>query len=236
MFASHWTGCLRATLAATLLLTSSVTAAEENGAIFDRIHLSAEATREVQNDTLVVVLYTQHEGRDARKLAESVNADLHWALGKSAAVKSVTTRTLDYHTTPVYQNKSVTGWRVRQSMRLQSRDKTALSELLGTLQERLKIQNVSSKVSDAARRKAEETLISEAIAAFRQRARVIAAQFEFDNYRLVEVNVATNGNQPRPVLMRANAMEMQASSAPALEAGTATLQVTVSGSIQLHGE
>jgi len=108
-----------------------------------------------------------------------------------------------------------------------------LSQLLGELQQQLMLGNISYKVSLDRRKQAEARLISQAIAAFKERAGLIAGELGQPAYRLVRMDVNTSGRTMQPRMMRESSMGVQAMSAPAIEAGTQTIQVSVSGVIEL---
>ena len=59
-------------------------------------------------------------------------------------------------------------------------------------------------------------------------------QLAAKGYRIVDVSINTGGAQPMPIMMRATAMEAASVAPPALEAGTSTLSVSVSGVIELQ--
>ncbi|VAX06665.1 hypothetical protein MNBD_GAMMA26-427 [hydrothermal vent metagenome] len=201
---------------------------------YDRINLSANASDEVENDTLVVQLYAQEEGRNAAHLAKQVNQDVAWAVKRAKGQPGIKVQTLDYRTSPTYRKQERSGWRVRQSLRLESQDAVGLSQLLGELQQRLAVGNISYKVSPDRRKEAEAQLISRAIGAFKERARLIADELGQPAYRLVRMDVNTSGRGMQPRMMRAEAMYMEGKmQAPSLEAGTQMVQVTVNGTIEL---
>ncbi len=201
---------------------------------YDRIEFSVVATRQVENDTLVAILYVQREGEDAGRLADEVNRSIQWGLAKARKTSGLKIQTLDYHTSPVYRNQKLQGWRVSQSIRLESRDSSQLSRIIGTLQERLAVRSIQYDVSRERRSQVESELIAEAIRKFTKRAELITAELERKDYRLVKMTVNTSSSPPPrrgPQLM---AMRAEAAAAPPeLEAGTQTLQVHVSGTIEL---
>lgn len=200
---------------------------------YDRVNLSATASDEVDNDTLVAQLYAQQEGKQAARAAEQVNRDVTWAVDKAKRESGIKVQTEGYRTNPVYRQQLLTGWQVRQSLRLESRDSARLSQLVGQLQERLAVSGISYAVSPERRQEAEAALISVAIERFKERARQIAAELERPGYRLVQMDVNTSGQGVVPPPMRSMAMEM-AVAAPTLEAGTQKMKVTVSGTIELQ--
>jgi len=214
----------------------AVSAAEEQ-LTYDRINLAANVSAKVENDTLLAVLYYQREGSDLSELSNEVNKVIGKAVGQSKKASNVTVQTLGYHSSPVYQKQRLTGWRVRQSIRLESRDTARLTKLIGELQSKLAIESISYDVSPESRRKVEERLISEAIVAFKQRAELVTKDLGRANYRLVRMNVNTIGEPVRPMRSRSAPMMAEAAVAPpALEAGQQKIQVNIQGTIELQVE
>ncbi len=222
-------------LLAGFFLAQSTFAHEPAEPAYDRISLNASAQMEVSNDRLRAELYVQHEGEDAARLAAQVNRAVDWAVAEAKKVPQVEVRTLDYRTHPLYSKQTLTGWRVRQAIRLKSADTTVLSDLIGRLQERLAVESVGYELSPQARREAENDLIDQAIDAFRVRAQRVSKQFGRADYRLVQVDIHSGSQSPQP-MFRAAAMSMEADrvSSPRIEPGAQTVQVTVSGTIELR--
>jgi predicted secreted protein len=202
---------------------------------YDRVTLSASATREVQNDTLVGVLAAQREGGDPRRVADEVNQAVRSALERARQVEGVKVQTLDYHTSPVYREQQVVGWRTSQALRVESRDAAALGSLLAELQRSLVIQSIGYAVSPERRREVEEELIRESVNAFGKRAALVAVELGRPGYRLVALEVDTGGVEPpRPFALGARAAAMPAEiAAPALEAGTQTVTATARGTVEM---
>ena len=202
---------------------------------YNRASFSVSATEDVANDTLVAVLAVQRDGSSARQLATEVNQVMAWALGRAKEAPAIKVQTLDYQTNPIYQKNVVTGWRVSQSLRREGRDTAAVSDLVGVLQERLNLQQVAYEVSRERRKEVEDRLIGEAIAAFQARAKRVAADLQRRTFRLVQMDVSS-GPAPMPVFrQRAMPMAMAEAAAapPAIEAGTQTITIGVSGEIEL---
>lgn len=218
-----------------LLLAASPALAHDTEPRYNRASFSVSATADVENDTLVAVLAAQRDGSSARQLAGEVNEVMAWALAKAKAAAGIKVQTLDYQTSPIYQKNTVTGWRVSQSLRLEGQDTAAVSELVGVLQERLNLQHVGYEVSPQRRKETEDRLIGEAIGAFEARAKRVADGLKRRGYRLVQMNV-DSGGLPAPLpRYRAmpSAMAEVAAAPPAIEAGTQTITVGVSGEIEL---
>jgi predicted secreted protein len=203
---------------------------------YDRITLAASASQEVANDTLVAVLSAQREGGDPARLAAEVNQAMQAALEAARRVEGVKAQTLDYHTSPVYRQQEVSGWRVTQTLRLEGRDAARLSGLIGDLQRTLALQSVGYTVSRAGRAEIEDALLRAALDAFGRRVRLVAEQLERPGYRIVEVELTTGEPPtPRPFAYQGRAALAASEAAPpTLEAGTQTVTVTVRGTVELQ--
>jgi predicted secreted protein len=202
---------------------------------YDRVQLGAEASMQVDNDTLTAELYAQREGSDLAQLADAVNRKITEAVKRVKQVEGVSLQTQGYQTYPVYQQQRLSGWRVRQSIRLESRDAAELSRLLSELQSGLALESLQYSVSPEQRLAAEEQLISRAIDAFQQRAALVTKQLGRSDYRLVEMQINSSGDAAPPMRLRAGTMAMESKVAPpSLEAGSQTLQVNVNGTIELQ--
>jgi predicted secreted protein len=221
-----------AALALLTLLALAPMAMAEGPSRYERVSLTAVASEAVANDLMRAVLYVERQGEDPRSLAAGVNEAMRHALDAASAEPAVTARTLHYRTTPVYERNRLTGWRVRQSMLLESPDDAVLARLVGALQDRLAVESIEHDLTPEARETAEEALIARAIAGFRQRADLVAREFGRDRYRLVEAEIHTERSAPPMGPMR---MAVMAEGAPpAVEAGEQTVSVTLRGIIELQ--
>ncbi len=219
-----------------LLLPLATIAHEQVKDQYDRIHLSASATGRVDNDTIVATLYAQAEGSQAAALADEVNKRINWGVEQLKKYQKIKVQTQSYNTYPIYTKSNITGWRVRQSFRMESQDMALVSNLLGDLQSKLALENVSFSVSPEQRNSAENTLIEEALAAFEIRAKLIAKSLGRSNYVIAKINVNTSGGnhypQPR-AMMRMNSMS-ESVAAPQMQAGESSLTVNVSGEVEMQ--
>lgn len=214
----------------------SLTAVAENNPLtYDRVDLSASAQADAANDTLVAVLFREMEGPNAAPLADEVNKSISQAIKRIKADPEIKVQTLDYQTLPVYQQERITGWRVRQSIRLETKDGAKLGGLLGELQQQLSLESIGYSVSPEKLKQMEDQLIGEALKSFQQRADMMTRELGRSRYRVVAVRVETSGPPIRPVFMANRAMAMGAAAAPvAIEAGERKVQVNVSGTIELQ--
>ena len=203
---------------------------------YNRVHLDESARAEVDNDLLVVVLSAQAEGRDASAPADEVNRLMDWAVNLSRSHPEVKLQTLGYQTHAVYNKDKIRGWRVSQSLRLESRDNRLLGDLIAKLQAQLHVQSLGYEVSDEQRRGHLDELTATAIMRFQARAKHIAGALGRTGFRLVNLQINDSRNRPMPL---ARGMMMEAATAdfsvaPAtIEAGTQELTVSVSGEIEL---
>jgi predicted secreted protein len=203
--------------------------------LFNLVHLNAQAEREIPNDLLTATLAVEAEGADPAQLADGVNRGMQRALGVALSYRAVKTQSAGYQTIPVYDKNRVARWRVRQELRLESADFAAATELIGKLQSGLMVTSLALSVSAEARRKAENVLIAEALAAFDERARVVRDAMKAKSYRVRDLQVAPGGAPPRPMLaMAARAMSAESMAQPAVEPGSTRILVAVSGTIQLQ--
>ena len=90
------------------------------------------------------------EHREAAKLAAQINQEMEWALVQAKQHKAVKVSTGGYQTWPLPSKDNLTtkGWRGQQTLQLESRDSETLSQLVGQLQARLKINATNFTVSD----------------------------------------------------------------------------------------
>lgn len=221
-------------LFAALLIAPLLAAAQTTETLFNLVTLSAQAEREVPNDLLTAVLAAEQEGADPVQLADAVNRTMQRALAVTQAYRSIRARSGNYQSYPVHEKGRIVRWRVRQELRLESSDLAATGELIGKLQASLVVTGMHLSVSAEARRQAENALISEALAAFDDRARVVRDAMKSKGHRVKDVQIS-GGDQPRPmVALGARAMASESVAAPALEPGTTRITMSVSGTIQLQ--
>ena len=222
-------------IAVVVLLSPATTAvAHETPLSYDRINFQVSADEEVANDTLVAVMYSERSGQKSSRLADEVNRDISWAVDLARENPAVKVQTLHYRQDPLYGNQSIRGWRIRQSIRLESREPDSLSTLIGDLQQHLSVASLNYTVSPELRDEVERRLIAEALNRFRSRSEQIKSELGRTGYRIVTMDVMTSGRSLAPVGMRATAMmDEGAVSAPTIEPGVQTVSVQVSGTIEL---
>lgn len=201
---------------------------------YNQISLEASSSADVDNDTMMVSMYAQEEGAKATALSNKVNRKINWALEKLKQHKTIKVETESYTTNPVYNKSQIVSWRVRQSIKLESKDMSLMSEVLGDLQGQLSLDGISFDVSREKREQQTKVLIDEALAAYTVRAKQIANKLQHDDYKIVNINVSTSGSSAPRYKSRNMSMMAEAQVSPTFSAGDKTLSVRVSGSIELQ--
>lgn len=216
--------------------------------------LAADASAEVVQDTLTIALQTTREGADAAAVQNQLRQTLDAALAearKAVRPGQLEVRTGMFSIYPRYAVKpvagnSIVGWQGRAELLLEGRDIGAISQLAGrlgslggsgsaTAPAGLTVSRVVFSLSRQAREAAEAEVAARAIAAFKARADSYARQFGFGAYSLREVSVGSSDvSAPMAQMRSARGMSAQGDDeSQPVEAGKATVTVTVSGSIQL---
>jgi len=222
-------------LAVFCMLGVTSSALAETTQHYNQVRLQSEQREAVSNDTMHVTLETSGEGKDAAKLARRINADMEWALTTAKAFDKIKASTGSYQTWPIHHKTEFQGWRAQQTLMLEGTDMEGLSKLTGKLQERLQVKSMNFTVSDARRTAVENRLITAALEAFKERARIVGDNLQATGFRVVELNV-NSGGQPPPVVYRARmaASAMEADTAVAVAGGETDIVVTVNGTIELQ--
>jgi predicted secreted protein len=200
---------------------------------YNVVDLQAEAQREIQNDVMTAALYVEQSGENPAQVSNSVNKIANEALRVAGDVKSVKASTGGYQTYPIYgKNKRLEAWRVHSEIRIESKDFSALSNLIGKLQSAMQLSYLGFTVSPEARRQAENELIAEAISNFHERADIVKKSLNGRGYKIRKISVNTSGFHPRPVFARGIAAQEVA--APNVEGGTSQVTVNVNGTIEVE--
>ena len=232
------TGTLIAALLAAFvaLPAAAQRAPGEERTRYNTVELQAESQREVANDLLTATLYVEINDMDAAKLAAQLNTRANEALATAKDYKSVRTRSGGNQTFPVYdRNQRLTGWRGRAEIRIESRDFQAASALIGQLQAGMQLGGVNFGVSPEARKRAQDELITEAIAAFRARGDIVRTALGGRSYKIGRIAINAGGGFPQPrQVFAARGMSAEAVPAPQLEGGVSQITVNVSGTIEVE--
>ncbi len=200
--------------------------------------ISASGSVDVQQDLLSIALNTTASGADANGVQAQLKQALDTALAqaKQAALPGqMDVRTGNFSLYPRYgKDSKINGWQGSAELVLEGRDFARITTTAGKIQT-LTLGNVSFSLSREQRAKVEGDAQTLAIERFKAKAGEVAKGFGFTGYTLREVSVNANdqGYVPRPRVMAMQAKSDMAESSVPVEAGKSTVQVTVSGSVQM---
>lgn len=202
------------------------------------LQLSANGTVDVQQDLLVMTLNTVREGPDASTVQNQLKVALDAALAearKAAAPGQMDVRTGNFSLYPRHnKDGKISAWQGSAEMVLEGRDFPRITGTAGRISS-LTLSNVGFGLSRERRAQVETDAQKLAIERFKAKATELASGFGFSGYTLREVSV--NANEPgfpRPRMMAMEAKAAAADMPVPVEAGKSTVQVTVSGSVQLR--
>lgn len=222
------------TLSLIILIAVVASAAFAEELNYNLVNLFGAAENRIDNDLLAVTMQSSADAASAQEAAKIVNQEMSWALDLVKDISVISKQTINYQTRPRYQNKVIIGWSVNQQLQLESREIDTLSHFVGRLQEKLQVISMNFKVSPNQKKVATDRLITEALAAFEKKARLVSQALRAKDFRIVTLNIAEDA--PAIPLQRGyqmEAMAMASADAPQLEAGESTLVVRVDGTIQL---
>jgi len=203
------------------------------------LSLEAHASAEVPVDIIRIQMFYEEQGKDPGALADALNSRTSAALKTAKGQDVVKVKTGSFSITPsTDRDGKISGWRGRSELELESQDFTAASQLAGQLSGSGKMQvgGIQFSLSPQALQKAEAALTKQAIASFREQASSSAKAFGYSDATVREVNVGAAGpmqsRMPYRMLMAAPAMAKVDAAVP-IEAGTTTVTVNVTGSVQM---
>lgn len=234
----HALNRLAATFALGLATVASLPAMAEEPR-YNQVSLRAEVSQEVAHDRMYVTLYTEAQSEDPAALASDVTKTLNAAIDKARKVQGVKVSLGSRQSYPVYENEGskISAWRERAELRLESAEFARLSQLSADLLGELKMAEMSFAVAEDTRKTSEDSLIKEAVEAFKARAQLATEAVGGKGYKLVSLSLSTGGFQP-PMPMRAYAAKgmamMEAAPAPEIEAGTSQVTVSADGVIEVQ--
>ena len=204
------------------------------------VNISASGFLEVPQDWLTMSLNTTKEGADAAAVQAQLKTALDAALAQAkpaAQPQQMEVRTGQFSLYPRYgSNGKINGWHGTTELVIEGRDFARISTTAGKIQS-LTLGNVGFSLSREAQQKLESDVQALAIERFKARANDVAKGFGFTGYALREVSISSadqGGGQPYPRAMAMQAKASMADAPVAVEAGKSTVNVTVSGAIQLR--
>lgn len=223
-------------LSSLLGMSYSASAETDQKPQYRLIQLQADATREVTNNQMEAVLFTELNSNSPAELSQNITKVLNEAMRQAAKYPQVKVSTGAQSTYPVYDDKNkLKSWRSRAQIELKSIDFKATSDLIAALQNNMQVQSINFSVSDSERKRVENELMVEASQAFQQRARLLQQSWQATGYELVSLDLNAVNNERPPIMYAmkargaADAMESQN-----VQGGNSELRVNASGSVQLR--
>ncbi|MBC7445459.1 MAG: SIMPL domain-containing protein [Polaromonas sp.] len=198
--------------------------------------LSASGSVEVQQDLLLMSLVTSRDGLDASTVQSQLRQALDTALGQArqAAVPDLmAVRTGNFSLYPRYgKDGKINGWQGSTELILEGKDFPRITGTAGKILT-LSLGGVSFALSREQRARVEGEAQTQAIERFKAKAGEISAAFGFGGHTVREVSFSANDQGPRPRAMAMSARSDMAEAPVPVEAGKSTVQVVVSGSVQM---
>lgn len=216
-----------------LCSASAVLAGEPAKPAGTLINFSVESSQSAANDLARASAFAEATDAAPGPLAKKVNAAIAQALAVAKAYPTIKTRSGSTWTNPNYAKggRSIESWRMRSELQFETRDIAALSELLGKLQANLGISQINLSPAPETRRKAEEEATHEAVNAFVDKAKRIAALLG-KSYRIKQMNIGSNSTVPVYAMARSAMLQAEAAPMP-IESGESNVNVNISGEIEL---
>ncbi|MGY8811076.1 MAG: SIMPL domain-containing protein [Pseudomonadales bacterium] len=206
---------------------------------YNQVSLHAQVEQSVNHDTMRVTLFTEAQDKDPAKLAEQITRTLNDGLKTARAQDQVEVSSGNRSSQPVYDDKreNIIGWRERGEIIIEGSDFAAISTLTGELLGDLSLADMQFSLSAESRSSTEDTLVADAIEAFKSRANIATRSLGGAGYKIVNLNLNTQFMQPmryRGQQKMAMAADMEMSS-PEVEGGQSDVTVSADGTIEVQG-
>ena len=203
--------------------------------------LQANASREVKQDTINIVLEVRSQAATQPAAGKALTAALDALAKRARGNDGIELRTGNYRVYPDMDDKGkTTGWTGSGELRLESRDFAAASALAAKLSDASAIARLSFSLSREAREAEEKRLLTEAADAFKARAMAAAQAFGFSGYRMGKISLGGQGRNAAdgvaPYMMASMARKGGAGEGAEvpLEPDTEWVTVDVNGTIFLQ--
>ena len=207
------------------------------------VTLSASGFLEVPQDWLTMRLTVIREGDEAvavqAQLRQALDSAMATARTATAPQQQLQVSSGSFGVYPRYDRSGkISGWQGRAELLIEGRDFTRIARTAGQIPA-LTVTSIDFSLSREARQQLELDAQALAIERFKGRALEVAKGFGFSRYGLREIQLSS-ADQSDGVLLRQRPMAMDVSSAMSksehlsLEPGSSKVNVTVSGTVQLH--
>lgn len=196
----------------------------------------ADASMEVDNDEMLVVLSVSKDGPQASRITQEVLAKLTSAVERSKQHPDIERNVGNISTTPVWgPNGKTKLWSAQALLELTSTNLNDLSLLASELTDVMQINHVSYRVSASKVALTEKKLLNDLAANFQRKAQDLTRAFGFSRHDIKSLNFSQQ-NQTMS-FMRMGAPRAMADGAPAVpipqESGKTSLSLRMSAQIVL---
>ncbi|HUU71723.1 MAG TPA: SIMPL domain-containing protein [Burkholderiales bacterium] len=196
-----------------------------------RVQFEAQASKPVDNDSMRATLFVEIEDDSPSGASSRATETMNETLRQLQKESYLRVRTGNFRTFPVNNKGSITGWRARSEIVIESRSFSDASVAIASVSSNMQLSRIEFFVSPALRDTVETELADEAIARFLKRADRIAKSFGARAFEVAEASVINQGSSaPVRPMMRSMAADAPAP-APELSGGTTNMSVSVSGVI-----
>ncbi|MGV6987867.1 SIMPL domain-containing protein [Testudinibacter sp. P80/BLE/0925] len=205
-----------------------------------RVNFNVEVLRQVERDTMQVVLYAQESGKTLKAISETVTQKLNLAV-EEAKKRNIQTGMTNRRTYINYDKQGKpSGWTDYAEITLESQDFTALSELIAATGEQLAVQNTNFTVSQTRKLALEQALTEEVLQAFKQKAELISKNLSAKSYRVANLDISSvneSGNDQQTIYYERKAVFASSEAEPMqVQSGVADLKIQLNASIDLINE
>ncbi len=202
----------------------------------NQVFFSISESQTLDNDISIITLKAIAQDRTAQAVIDEINQKMHSAIALLKKYSDISSQTRQYQVHPIYnKGKTIRHWQGSQSLAITFNLDLKPLNVLSELQEKLVYQSMQFKVSEERYKKALTALTLKALQSFQQQAGLIAQSFNASNYQITETRINTpqyrTNYQKYTITSRIMAADSMAP--PAMEAGTSTLKVDISGQLLL---
>ena len=199
------------------------------------IHLTQQAVRVMARDRLSAALRIEAKGNNGREIQAEINRRMGTALAKVKAFPAVTAETGSYSVERNWSTKEPDRWQGSQSLNLSSEDFDAVLNLVGELQATgLLVSEMQFFLAPETLTAVQDELTKTALDAMRARADAVARNLGMtvDRYRQIWIGNAREDDR-RGAARSASASATRLGKTPSVQAGDATVMLTVSADVVL---
>lgn len=201
------------------------------------LHLEAQAFTEVAQDTVMITLQATRQSSEQAVVTQQLTEVVSTVLAEVKKQDVVKVSSGNYYVRPQHdKDGNLTRWIGQSQLLFESTDIAAAAQLAAQYQNQMPIANVSFSVSKQARTQVEAQLITDAAAAFKQRAETMAAALGYGAYELKEMHLGGSGAVFKAQRAQFDMMSAAATMSESLpiDSGTEEISLSLSGSIYLR--